>query len=196
MVADVLRGKIEQGAFGQSGPGLPGDANADNVYEVEIRADDGQGLSTTDTVLVTVTPENDNAPAFTSGAAELVVENTVSVQVITATDADLPAQVITFSNNASSGFVDSLGSRLQGSQKMNAELTVRQGEIVWDLNGLSAKPLDLDEYFSVVRSIEDFWLTTARLPSASRTWPTRRAAASKCASPIPLPTRTSLSRRC
>ena len=32
-------------------------------------------------------------------------------------------------------------------------------------NCFITKPLDLDEYFSVVRSIEDFWLTTARLPS-------------------------------
>ena len=28
------------------------------------------------------------------------------------------------------------------------------------------KPLDLDEYFAVVRSIEDFWLATVRLPSS------------------------------
>lgn len=32
-------------------------------------------------------------------------------------------------------------------------------------NCFITKPLDLDEYFSVVRAIEDFWLTTVRLPS-------------------------------
>jgi chemotaxis family two-component system response regulator Rcp1 len=31
-------------------------------------------------------------------------------------------------------------------------------------NCFITKPLDLDEYFSVVRMIEDFWLATARLP--------------------------------
>jgi chemotaxis family two-component system response regulator Rcp1 len=31
-------------------------------------------------------------------------------------------------------------------------------------NCFITKPLDLDEYFSVVRAIEDFWLATARLP--------------------------------
>ena len=31
-------------------------------------------------------------------------------------------------------------------------------------NCFITKPLDLDEYFAVVRSIEDFWLATARLP--------------------------------
>ena len=33
-------------------------------------------------------------------------------------------------------------------------------------NCFITKPLDLDEYFAVVRSIEDFWLATARLPSS------------------------------
>ena len=33
-------------------------------------------------------------------------------------------------------------------------------------NCFITKPLDLDEYFAVVRSIEDFWLATARLPAS------------------------------
>ncbi len=33
-------------------------------------------------------------------------------------------------------------------------------------NCFITKPLDLDEYIAVVRSIEDFWLATARLPSS------------------------------
>jgi two-component system, chemotaxis family, response regulator Rcp1 len=32
-------------------------------------------------------------------------------------------------------------------------------------NCFITKPLDLDEFFEVVRAIEDFWLATARLPS-------------------------------
>jgi two-component system, chemotaxis family, response regulator Rcp1 len=32
-------------------------------------------------------------------------------------------------------------------------------------NCFITKPLDLDEFFEVVRAIEDFWLTTARLPA-------------------------------
>jgi dihydroorotase len=42
------------------------------------------------------------------------------------------------------GFVDSAGLRLGGGRKIVAELTVRDGRIVWDLNGLSSpgwKPL-------------------------------------------------------
>jgi dihydroorotase len=38
------------------------------------------------------------------------------------------------------GFLDILGERMQGSQKLEAELTIRAGRIVWDLNGISGNP--------------------------------------------------------
>ncbi len=41
-------------------------------------------------------------------------------------------------NNGKFGFVDSGQNRIQGDRKLEAELTVRAGRIVWDLNGLSA----------------------------------------------------------
>jgi len=37
------------------------------------------------------------------------------------------------------GFVDAGGKRLNGDKKLDAELTIRAGKIVWDLNGLSAQ---------------------------------------------------------
>ena len=37
------------------------------------------------------------------------------------------------------GFVDAGGNRIEGQEKLEAELTLREGKIVWDLNGLSAK---------------------------------------------------------
>ena len=42
--------------------------------------------------------------------------------------------------NGKFGFVDAAGDRLDGNRKLEAELTIRAGKIVWDLNGLSAKP--------------------------------------------------------
>lgn len=39
------------------------------------------------------------------------------------------------------GFVDAGGKRLSGDKKLEAELTIRAGKIVWDLNGLSAQPM-------------------------------------------------------
>ena len=36
------------------------------------------------------------------------------------------------------GFVDSGRRRLQGTKKLVAELTLRDGKVVWDLNGLAS----------------------------------------------------------
>jgi serralysin len=74
----------------------PTDANADNVYVVMVRASDG-AMSSVQTVSVTVTPVNDNSPVFTSPANVNVPENVTAVTTVTATDADLPAQTVTFS---------------------------------------------------------------------------------------------------
>jgi dihydroorotase len=41
--------------------------------------------------------------------------------------------------NGKFGFVDAGGSRLEGNKKLEAELTIRAGKIVWDLNGLAAQ---------------------------------------------------------
>ena len=76
---------------------MPTDANGDNVYVVTVQASDGEGGSATQTISVTVTPVNDNGPVFTSVDAVNVAENTTAVMTVTATDADLPAQTVTFS---------------------------------------------------------------------------------------------------
>mgnify|MGYP001547795700 FL=1 len=36
------------------------------------------------------------------------------------------------------GFLDVRKTKLKGTQKLEAELTIRAGKIVWDLNGISA----------------------------------------------------------
>lgn len=38
------------------------------------------------------------------------------------------------------GFVDAGGNKITGRKKLEAELTIRQGKVVWDLNGLAATP--------------------------------------------------------
>ena len=35
------------------------------------------------------------------------------------------------------GFADTNGWKIKGSQKLECELTIRDGEVVWDLNGIS-----------------------------------------------------------
>ena len=41
--------------------------------------------------------------------------------------------------NGKFGFVDAGGIKLEGNKKLEAELTIRAGKIVWDLNGLAAQ---------------------------------------------------------
>jgi len=40
------------------------------------------------------------------------------------------------------GFLDIRNVQFKGKQKLEAELTIRAGKIVWDLNGIAAKPYD------------------------------------------------------
>jgi serralysin len=75
---------------------LPADAGADNAYNVTVQASDG-GLVGTQDIAVTVIPVNDNTPAITSTAGLPVSENSTIVTTITAIDADLPAQPLTYS---------------------------------------------------------------------------------------------------
>ena len=58
---------------------------------------DGNGGTDTATVTVTVNPVNDNDPVITSANAANVAENSTSVLTVTATDADNPAQTVTYS---------------------------------------------------------------------------------------------------
>lgn len=51
-----------------------------------------------------------------------------------------PADIAMFSlEKGEFGFVDSFGFRKDGSEKLTTELTVRAGEVVWDLNGKAAQ---------------------------------------------------------
>ena len=40
------------------------------------------------------------------------------------------------------GFVDTYGARMQGTQKLECELTIRNGRVVWDLNGITREDWD------------------------------------------------------
>lgn len=41
------------------------------------------------------------------------------------------------------GFIDARNNRIGGDRKFEAELTIRAGKVVWDLNGLSAKAFEM-----------------------------------------------------
>ena len=75
----------------------PTDADTNNVYVVQVTANDGAGRTVNQTINVTVTPVNDNDPVITSANTANLAENTTAVLTVTATDADLPAQTMTYS---------------------------------------------------------------------------------------------------
>ena len=68
------------------------------VLTVQV-SDSGPGVARTDTAQVTIniTGVNDNAPVFTSDNTINVPETTTFVTSVVATDADLPAQTVTYS---------------------------------------------------------------------------------------------------
>ena len=37
------------------------------------------------------------------------------------------------------GFIDSRGNKMSGDRRLEAELTIREGKVVWDQNGMAAK---------------------------------------------------------
>ena len=80
---------------------LPTDANADSIYEVEVRASDGL-LSATQSLAVSVLPRNLSTPVIVSNGAGAsasisIPENSHVVTTVIATDDDLPAQTLSYS---------------------------------------------------------------------------------------------------
>jgi Ca2+-binding RTX toxin-like protein len=87
---------------------LPGDFNADNVYDVTVQASDGTNADQQQ-ISVNVGNTNDNAPAITSGgggssASFAVAENILAVTTVLASDLD--GSTITYSivGGADAGF--------------------------------------------------------------------------------------------
>ena len=75
----------------------PSDSGTDNVYNVTVQADDGS-TQASQAIAVTVTGVNDNSPVFTSLTTQNVAENTMgTIYNAAATDADSPAQTLTYS---------------------------------------------------------------------------------------------------
>ena len=73
----------------------PDDADMDNIYEVQVTANDGHGGTDSQDISVTATDVND-PPVITSDGTAGVPENQTSALTVTATDEDLPAQTITY----------------------------------------------------------------------------------------------------
>lgn len=75
---------------------VPGDSDGNNVYLLTVTVTNGPGSSAFQNLSITVTGVNDLSPVFTSAATASVQENTLTVLNVTATDAELPAQTVTY----------------------------------------------------------------------------------------------------
>ena len=73
----------------------PLDADSNNIYVVTVEASDGAS-SVAQTIEVTVTGVNDNAPVFAFANSISLLENSTNVLTVMATDGDLPHQSISF----------------------------------------------------------------------------------------------------
>ncbi|MDO8412386.1 MAG: S8 family serine peptidase [Gallionellaceae bacterium] len=69
------------------------------TYQVTVRVTDFFGATFDQPLTVSLNGVNDNAPVFTTSATANVAENNTAVLTVNATDADLPAQTITYSIN-------------------------------------------------------------------------------------------------
>ncbi len=77
---------------------VPGDAGADNVYDVVVQASAG-ALNDTQALAVSVTNANE-APAITSGSSFSTLENQLAVTTVAASDPDGTAPTFTISGGA------------------------------------------------------------------------------------------------
>ena len=118
-------------------------ADGDDDYEVIVTASDGEN-SVTQTITITVTDVNDNDPAITSAATASIVEGTIEVLTVTATDADAgttltysisgSADGALFSIDASSGVLtfitapDFEDSSADGDDEYEVIVTASDGE--------------------------------------------------------------------
>lgn len=137
---------------------VPTDQGADNVYHVTVNvADSGvPTLLTTQDLTFTVTPLNDNFPVITSVVTTAAVpENTSAVTVvldINATDADVPAQALTFT--------------LTGPDAAIFAINTTTGEITFVASPDYENPLDqgADNIYNVTVNVTDSGTPTQTTP--------------------------------
>lgn len=97
-------------------------------------------LSTMSKFLVMGMPLADVVKANTSRAAEVIKRPDLG-HLGAGAEADITVLGV---RRGRFGFVDVGGGKLMGDQKLECELTVKGGRVVWDLNGI-ARPLWTDQ---------------------------------------------------
>lgn len=128
----------------------PSDSNMNNIYYVQVRAA-SETLTTIQDIAVMVTDVNDNAPVFSSPASAEMAENTAAVMTVSASDADLPAQTLTY-------------SIIGGADSALFSLNPATGELTFTTAPDYEKPSDagLDNTYNVTMQASDGTLAAAQ----------------------------------
>ena len=101
-------------------------------------------------------PLKDVITANTSKAAAIIKRDDLG-HLAVGTEADVAVLAV---RKGEFGFIDSAGGRMMGNQKLECELTIRAGQVVWDLNGRAATD----------------WTTMPAVPQGGTERPARRTA--------------------
>ena len=166
----------------------PTDANTDNVYQVDVTANDGDGGTTVQNLSVTVNSVNDNNPVFTSSDTPGVNENTSAVITVNANDADLPAQPVTY---AISGGADAALFSVNGTT----------GDLAFNAAPDFENPTDANTTTSIKSTSPQTTATAARRCRTCSSLSTRSTIATRYSPPVPrrawtrIPLQSSPSRR-
>lgn len=91
-------------------------------------------LNTMSKMMVLGMPLTDVIRANTAKAAAVIQRDDLG-HLGVGTEADVAVLAV---RKGEFGFIDSAGGRMTGSQKLECELTLRAGQVVWDLNGRAA----------------------------------------------------------
>jgi len=91
-------------------------------------------LNTMSKVMNLGMPLKDVIAANTSKAASIIKRDDLG-HLGVGTEADIAVLAV---RKGEFGFIDSSGGRMAGTQKLECEVTIRAGQVVWDLNGRAA----------------------------------------------------------
>jgi dihydroorotase len=116
--------------------GFPPDTISTDLHRASMNAGMKDILNVMSKLLSLGMPLEDAVRAATSSAARAIRRDDIGHLAIGA-GADIAVLSV---RDGKFGFVDVAGERNEGKRKLDCELTIRAGKVVWDLNGISPSP--------------------------------------------------------